>query len=72
MAESRAGGNRWLRPLVAISLLVVVLGVAAWLVVSALIVPTASPELEPLPVVPGELGVHLEQLDEAVTGGGGG
>ena len=36
---------------------------------SVLSAPTTSTTPEPLPSVPGELGVHLEQLDEAVSGG---
>jgi hypothetical protein len=72
-AQSRAshhGERRWVRPLIAIALLLVVLGVAAWSVIGALSAPSTAPEPEPLPAVPGDLGVHLEQLDEAVTGGG--
>jgi hypothetical protein len=72
-AQSRAshhGERRWVRPLIAIALLLVVLGVAAWIVIGALSAPSTAPEPEPLPAVPGDLGVHLEQLDEAVTGGG--
>jgi len=72
-AQARAdrdGERRWVRPLIAIGLLLVVLGVAAWIVIGALSAPTTAPEPAPLPAVPGELGVHLEQLDEAVTGGG--
>ncbi|MET4160102.1 serine/threonine-protein kinase [Agromyces sp. PvR057] len=49
---------------------VVVLLVAAaaallWILISPLTAPPATAP-EPLPSVPGELGVHLEQLDEAV------
>ncbi|TYL53771.1 serine/threonine-protein kinase [Agromyces mariniharenae] len=72
-AQARATGDRernWVRPLIAIGLLLAVLGVAAWIIIGALSAPTAAPELEPLPAVPGDLGVHLEQLDQAVTGGG--
>jgi hypothetical protein len=72
-AQSRAshdGERRWVRPLIAIALLLVVLGVAAWIVIGALSAPSTAPQPEPLPAVPGDLGVHLEQLDEAVTGGG--
>jgi hypothetical protein len=29
--------------------------------------PDATPTPTPLPPVPGELGVHLQELDEAVT-----
>lgn len=72
-AQARAGADgerRWVRPLIAIGLLIVVLGVAAWIVIGALGAPATEPEPEPLPPVPGDLGVHLEQLDDAVTGGG--
>ncbi|SFR90627.1 Serine/threonine protein kinase [Agromyces sp. CF514] len=52
-----------------IAVLALVAAVAAtllWILVAPLVAPpTAAPE--PLPSVPGELGVHLEQLDEAVT-----
>lgn len=72
MAEAREGRNRWARPLIAIGLLVAVLGVAAWIVIGGLMAPASSPELEPLPAVPGDLGVHLQELDDAVTGEGGG
>ena len=70
-AHDRDGERRWVRPLIAVGLLLVVLGVAAWIVLGALGAPTTTTEPEPLPAVPGELGVHLEQLDEAVTGGNG-
>jgi hypothetical protein len=61
--------RRWVRPAIAITLL------AAIAVVLALVLPGAiaglgtapEPSLAPLPSVPGELGVHLEELDEAVT-----
>jgi hypothetical protein len=45
--------------------------VAAWIILGALSAPTTTSEPEPLPAVPGDLGVHLEELDDAVTGGGG-
>ncbi|MDQ0893841.1 serine/threonine-protein kinase [Agromyces ramosus] len=61
--------RRWVRPAIAATLL------AAIAVVAALVLPGAiaglgtapEPSLTPLPSVPGELGVHLEELDEAVT-----
>lgn len=61
--------RRWVRPAIAVTLL------AAIAVVVALVLPGAiggagtapEPSLAPLPSVPGELGVHLEELDEAVT-----
>lgn len=71
-AQARAdrdGERRWVRPAIAISLLVAIGAVVAWLLFGALTAPTTAPEPEPLPAVPGELGVHLEQLDEAVSGG---
>ena len=72
-AEARAaredGERRWVRPTVALSLLLAIGALVAWVVFGALTAPTSAPEPEPLPAVPGELGVHLEQLDEAVSGG---
>jgi hypothetical protein len=59
----------WLRPTIAISLIVVLAGVVAALLFSTLTAPEASPTPAPLPPVPGDLGVHLQELDEAVTGG---
>lgn len=61
--------RRWVRPAIAATLL------AAIAVVAALVLPGAiaglgtapEPSLTPLPSVPGQLGVHLEELDEAVT-----
>lgn len=71
-AQARAdrdGERRWVRPAIAVSLLVATGAVVAWLLFGALTAPTTAPEPAPLPAVPGELGVHLEQLDEAVSGG---
>ena len=72
-AEARAaredGERRWVRPAVAVALLLAIGTIVAWVVFGALTAPTSAPEPEPLPAVPGELGVHLEQLDEAVSGG---
>lgn len=71
-AQARADRDderRWVRPAIAVSLLVAIGAVVAWLLFGALTAPTTTPEPEPLPAVPGELGVHLEQLDEAVSGG---
>ncbi len=62
------GWRRWKRPAIAISLLVAVLAVVAGVLFSSLGNPTEAAPSEPLPAVPGELGVHLQQLDEAVTG----
>ncbi|HET6672965.1 MAG TPA: protein kinase [Agromyces sp.] len=67
-----ASGDRlrpWMRPAIAISLIVVLAGVVAALLFSTFTAPDATPTPAPLPPVPGELGVHLEELDEAVTGG---
>ncbi|MFD4421742.1 serine/threonine-protein kinase [Agromyces sp. NPDC058484] len=60
---------RWLRPAVGISIIVALAVVVAVLLFSSLTAPQpATPTPEPLPAVPGELGVHLEELDEAVSG----
>jgi eukaryotic-like serine/threonine-protein kinase len=60
--------RRWARPAVVISLLAVIGAVVAALLISTLNTPeSASPTQEPLPSLPGELGVHLQDLDEAVT-----
>ena len=67
-----ASGDRlrpWMRPAIAISLIVVLAGVVAALMFSTFTAPEATPTPTPLPPVPGELGVHLQELDEAVTGG---
>jgi eukaryotic-like serine/threonine-protein kinase len=65
-----ASGDRlrpWMRPAIAISLIVVLAGVVAAMLFSTLTAPEATPTPTPLPPVPGELGVHLQELDEAVT-----
>ena len=59
--------RRWVKPAISIGLLLAVLAVVGGVLFSSLTNPTDSTQLEPLPSVPGELGVHLEQLDEAVT-----
>ena len=56
----------WVRPAIAISLFAAIAIVVIGVVFAALTAPTATTELEPLPTVPGQLGVHLEELDEAV------
>ncbi|KRE29369.1 hypothetical protein ASG80_19675 [Agromyces sp. Soil535] len=61
--------RRWVRPVIVIALLLAIAAVVFFLMQSALSAPTTTSPLEPLPSVPGELGVHLDQLDEAVTGG---
>ena len=60
---------RWLRPAIGATLLAAI-AIAVALVLPGAIAASNSPEpsLAPLPSVPGELGVHLEELDEAVTG----
>jgi eukaryotic-like serine/threonine-protein kinase len=67
--RSADGERRWVRPAIAIALLAAIGVVVFMLLQSALSAPTTSPTPEPLPSVPGDLGVHLEQLDEAVSGG---
>ncbi|WP_448811590.1 serine/threonine-protein kinase [Agromyces bauzanensis] len=60
---------RWVRPLVAVALFAAIATVVAVLLGTALSAPPAAePTPTPLPAVPGELGVHLEELDAAVTG----
>ncbi|GAA1828110.1 serine/threonine-protein kinase [Agromyces salentinus] len=60
---------RWVPAAVAAGVLLLVGAVVAVVVYATSTAPgKADPTPEPLPVVPGELGVHLEQLDEAVTG----
>ncbi|WP_162257728.1 serine/threonine-protein kinase [Agromyces sp. Root81] len=61
--------RRWVRPAIAIVLLAIIAIGAALLIVPSIassMQPPAAPS-EPLPSLPGELGVHLERLDEAVT-----
>lgn len=61
--------RRWIRPTIAVGLLVVIaIGIALLVppVIASLTQPQTAPT-ETLPTVPGELGVHLEQLEEAVT-----
>jgi len=67
--RSADGERRWVRPTIAIALLVAIGVVVFLLLQSALSSPTTTSTPEPLPSVPGDLGVHLEQLDEAVSGG---
>ena len=67
--RSADGERRWVRPTIAIALLVTIGVVVFMLLQSALSSPTTTSTPEPLPSVPGDLGVHLEQLDEAVSGG---
>jgi hypothetical protein len=65
----RRAAARWVRPAIAATLLAAI-AVAVALVLPGAIAASSSPEpsLAPLPSVPGELGVHLQELDEAVTG----
>ncbi|MEV1128902.1 protein kinase [Agromyces sp. NPDC049794] len=68
---ARAGEQprRWVKPAIAIGLLASIATVVALVIGAALSAqPAAETTPEPLPAVPGELGVHLEELDEAVTG----
>ncbi|GAA4380065.1 serine/threonine-protein kinase [Agromyces bauzanensis] len=68
---ARAGerSRRWVRPAIAVGLLATIATVVALLIGSALSAPPAAESTPaPLPEVPGELGVHLEELDDAVTG----
>ncbi|NYG21513.1 hypothetical protein BJY17_002260 [Agromyces hippuratus] len=61
--------RRWVRPAIAVGLLLVIaIGIALLVppVVASLTGPQPVPT-ETLPTLPGELGVHLEQLEEAVT-----
>jgi hypothetical protein len=67
--RSADGERRWVRPTIAIALLVTIGVVVFTLLQSALSTPATNTTPEPLPSVPGDLGVHLEQLDEAVSGG---
>ncbi len=63
-----AGSRRWVRPAIAVALLAAIGVVLFVLLQGWLSPPAAETTPTPLPAVPGELGVHLEQLDEAVTG----
>lgn len=67
-AASEERSRRWVRPTIVISLLAALGAVVAVLLFSSLTAEQTSTTPEPLPAVPGELGVHLEELDEAVTG----
>jgi ferric-dicitrate binding protein FerR (iron transport regulator) len=61
--------RRWLRPAIAVVLLAVI-AIGVILLVHPVIVSLTQPQTAPtetLPSLPGELGVHLEQLEEAVT-----
>ena len=61
--------RRWLRPTIAVVLLAVI-AIGVILLVHPVIVSLTQPQTAPtetLPSLPGELGVHLEQLEEAVT-----
>ena len=67
---ARAGEQprRWVKPAIAVGLLAAIAIVVALVIGSSLWAqPAAESTPEPLPAVPGELGVHLEELDEAVT-----
>jgi hypothetical protein len=61
--------RRWLRPAIAIVLLAVI-AIGALLIIPPAIAGLTQPQTAPtetLPSLPGELGVHLERLEEAVT-----
>jgi serine/threonine protein kinase len=61
--------RRWLRPTIAVALLAVI-ATGAVLLVHPMIASITQPQTTPtetLPTLPGELGVHLERLEEAVT-----
>jgi hypothetical protein len=65
----RRAAARWVRPAIGATLLAGIALAAALLLPGAITASsTPEPSLAPLPSVPGELGVHLEELDEAVTG----
>jgi len=66
---SRRRPRRGMRAAVAAAIVVVIGAVVAVVVYATSTTAGAGdPTPAPLPVVPGELGVHLEELDEAVTG----
>ncbi len=68
---ARAGerSRRWVRPAIAVTLLAAIATVVALAIGSALASqPAVDSTPAPLPEVPGELGVHLEELEEAVAG----
>jgi eukaryotic-like serine/threonine-protein kinase len=65
-ADDGTPTRSWVRPAIAISLFAAIAIVVIGVVFAALTAPTSTTELEPLPSVPGQLGVHLEELDEAV------
>lgn len=69
-ARSGDGGRRrrtWLVPLAVIAPLVLAAAIVVPLLFAAIGEGTAPPTPSPIPSVPGELGVHLEELQEAVT-----
>lgn len=59
--------RRWLRPAIAAAVVAVIAVIVGTVLALSGTPQSAEPE-PPLPSVPGELGVHLEELDEAVTG----
>ncbi|WP_448006558.1 serine/threonine-protein kinase [Agromyces bauzanensis] len=68
---ARAGDRPrpWVRPAIAVALFAGIATVVALVIGMALSAPPPTDSTPaPLPEVPGELGVHLEELDEAVTG----
>lgn len=60
--------RRWMKPAIAVGLLAVIATVVALVIGAGMSAqPAAETTPEPLPAVPGELGVHLEELEEAVA-----
>ncbi|WP_157000800.1 serine/threonine-protein kinase [Agromyces laixinhei] len=69
LTPAPARSRRWVRPAISIALLGLIAIGAALIIppaIASLTQPSTAPA-EPLPSLPGELGVHLEQLGEAVT-----
>ncbi|WP_173921606.1 serine/threonine-protein kinase [Agromyces sp. Marseille-P2726] len=69
--QSAPGGTasrRGARLAIVIGLLAVLAAAVVWVISAALMGPDTTAELEPMPNVPGQLGVHLEELEQAVTG----
>lgn len=66
--DSDTGGPRWgTRLAIVIAIFIALAAAVIWVISAALTGPTAT-ELEPVPSVPGQLGVHLEELEQAVNG----
>jgi eukaryotic-like serine/threonine-protein kinase len=67
-AATDGAPRRGTRLAIAIAIFAAIAVAVIWVISAALTGPDASTELEPLPTVPGQLGVHLEELEEAVSG----